>query len=146
MAVKPIFTLICDDVRIENSNKLIIIGLYSYAINFSRPPAQVSDAGKPAGGGDQAPKLVMPLFCIVRRWKLHTPIKVTTELIDPNGTSAHIAENHLPVSNSDDYSQELIKVVGIILVPGTYTIRATCDDPARSVHDERFEVKFISSP
>lgn len=144
MAVKPIFTLICDDVRIENSNKLIIIGLYSYSINFNRPPIQASEAGKPTGASNQPPALGMPLFCIVRRWKLDSPTSVTTQLIDPKGAVIHESANHLPVPNPDDYSQEFIKIVGLILTPGTYIVRATCDDAAHSVFDEPFEVKLVS--
>jgi hypothetical protein len=139
MSVKPLFTLICDDVRVENTNKLIIIGLYGSSINFSVPQVPA-----PAPGTAQTrPKLALPFLCVVRRWKVDAPGRTAkTEIIDPEGRSQQIAETQL-IARDDDYHQEIIKVAGIILQEGVYTIRTTWDDNGPSVCDEKFRVRIL---
>ena len=39
MAIKHLYTLMCDDVRVENNGKIIIVGLYLPDIGVSQIPA-----------------------------------------------------------------------------------------------------------
>ena len=144
MAVRLIFTLICDDVRIERSNKLIVVGLYNRVIGFPNV-GQASLKGQTPVG--QAPKFALPSLCFVRRWIVDSPgVKARTELIDPNGQSVPIGEEELPVPAEHSYHQQLIRMNGIILIPGVYTIRTTYDEKAPSTYDEQFEVKIQGNP
>ncbi len=140
MSVKPLFTLICDDVRIEDStNKLIIIGLYGYSINFTLAQPQSPAPGAP----DAKPKFALPFLCFVRRWKVDAPgRKARTEIIDPDGKSHLIGETELLV-RGEDYHQEILKVAGIMLQEGVYTLHTTWNDDGPSVYEEKFRVSVL---
>lgn len=142
MSVKPLFTLICDDVRIEDStNKLIIIGLYGYSINFTI--AQPQSPAPAPGTPNTKPKFALPFLCFVRRWQVDAPgLRAKTEIIDPEGRSQLIGETELLV-RGDDYHQEILKVSGILLQEGIYTLRTTWNGEGPSVYEEKFRVNVL---
>jgi hypothetical protein len=141
MSVKLLFTLICDDVRVEDStNKLIIIGLYGYSINIGIAQPQ----SPPPGAGTL--KVALPYLCFVRRWQVDSPgRRAKTTIIDPGGASHQIGDTELIV-RGDDYHQEIIKVAGMLLEDGTYKLVTTWDDDGPAVHEEKFRVKVTQKP
>jgi hypothetical protein len=149
MAVKPLFTLICDDVRIETSNKLLVIGLYNYIINFQVPTTVVEQVAPGQGAIRQSPtpQFALPLLTLVRRWLVtEGGHRARTELIDPLGKTTPIADIELQVRPKNEPFQEVIRINGILLTPGVYTIRTTYATPGQHVYDEQFEVGVIGVP
>lgn len=129
MANKLLFTIVCDDVRIEQSQKILIVGLYNRTINFRLPPQQL-----PA-----PPKLVLPQLCIFRRWLIDTPgVIVRTTLIDPNLNATQLNNVALQVPDDGAYFQDVTVMPGLVLEPGEYTIRS---DWGSGQHDEPFVVR-----
>lgn len=138
MPAKLLFTLICDDAREEKSGKLVIIGLYNYSIIFRGLPPQGLDLLAGPGKG-RAQRFALPQLCLVRRWYVDSPgQRVRTELIEPDGKATVISETELPVPRTDDYYQEILRIVGIIISPGLYTIRTTAE---KYEYKEHFEVR-----
>jgi hypothetical protein len=144
MPVKPLFTLICDDVRIESSNKLVIVGLYNNVINFMVPSVPVGQgpSGNVPPGSGPVMQFALPFLTLVRRWIVTEPGKTAkTAIIDPTGKSTPIGETQLVVPPNDEPLQEVLRIAGIILVPGPYTIRTTYTNLVPEVYDEVFEVR-----
>jgi hypothetical protein len=137
MSNQPLFTLICDDVRIETSNKLVIIGLYNYVINFQSPVAQSSTGMS----GSATLLFALPFLTIVRRWHVtEAGKKAHTELIDPSGKSITISDVELTVPTSNDFYQEIIRIAGMVLTRGVYTIKTTYHSGTERTYSVSFEV------
>ncbi len=148
MAAKLLFTLMCDDARIEMTNKLIIIGLYNKIINFAGLGARQGFAGLAAPRRAQEadaqvspPKYALPMLCLVRRWILDSPLKVQTSIIGPDGKSAVSVETSLSPPEDESYCQDVVQIRGIVLIPGLYKIIATFNDGAPRTIEENFFVK-----
>jgi len=161
MGVRLLFTLICDDAREEKANKLILIGLYNYSINFQRSPEQkpqpfsrIGDTGKSSrrlGDARISPTeqhtttgFALPQLYIVRRWFVDSPGNVArTELIEPSGNKRLLGERELPVLEPDKYYQEKFALAGFLLIEGEYTIRTSVGD---FLNEEKFVVRsFMAS-
>lgn len=140
MTPKLLFTLICDDARIEKSNKLIIIGLYNYVINFGIPQPQRHPT-LPGNIVSEQPRLqfAIPQLCLVRRWYVDSAgHKVHTELIGPEGKVHARVDTELALPPTDNYSQEVVQFAGVILIPGEYKIVTKFDNLE---HTEHFVVR-----
>jgi hypothetical protein len=157
MTPKLLFTLICDDARIEKSNKLIIIGLYNHAINFEsrlvdkvrgfQRLAQHAELRGPLGSTtaqppeQPRPQFALPQLCLVRRWHVDSPgHKAHTELIGPEGKVYATVETELPNPSGDDYCQEIVQFAGLVLIPGEYKIVTKFDSLE---HTEQFVVRVL---
>jgi hypothetical protein len=149
MPVRPLFTLICDDVRVESSNKLIIIGLYNKIINFQAPTIVMEQItpGKPTVTSTPVMQFALPFLTLVRRWIVTEPgRKAQTSIVDPNGKSTLVGETQLPVPPNDEPLQEVLRLAGIILMPGVYTIKTTYTNVAQEEYNEQFEVRVTGGP
>jgi hypothetical protein len=136
MSAKLLFTILCDDVREEKSEKLTLIGLYNYAIVFQAPPPNTAGITLPI-------KYALPQLCVVRRWIVDTPgLASVTELIDPQGVMQATTELPLLVGQHGDYSNQVLRLFGVVLVPGVYTIRTRCSG---SEYVDRFEVRTVGA-
>lgn len=130
------FTLICDDARVEVSNKVIVIGLYNYSINFSQAQAPPTQPGLPV-------HYALPQLCLVRRWFVDSPgVKVKTELIDPEGKAMQVAERELRYPSEDNFDQEIINIRGILLTKGRYKIRTSISGAVERTLEDAFEVRI----
>jgi len=115
MACKLLFTLVCDDARIEQSGKILVVGLYNYLIGFR--PASPGPAGQNVLGLSQ--------LCLVRRWlALDTsPLAVETHIIDKrNGRTVLKTESNLAPPAAGAYSYEILALRGVTLSEGIYSI------------------------
>ena len=63
-----------------------------------------------------------------------------TELIDPDGKSVMAVEGKLNNPASDEFSQDIFKVVGIVLKPGPYILRTTVLSEPQQQYEENFRV------
>jgi hypothetical protein len=134
MPAKLLFTILCDDVREEKSEKLTLVGLYNYAIVFPRPAPNT-------GSGEVPIKYALPQLCIVRRWAVDSPgLNSVTELIDPQGVVRVTAELPLSVGQPDDYHNQILRLFGVVFDPGRYTIRTKCGG---FEYVDYFEVKIV---
>ena len=135
--MKLLFTLICDDVRFENTNKLLFIGVYNYTITFPANPVPST--------GPSAPAFVLAKLCIVRRWVVESSgQKAKTEVRDPSGKPLMVMDREVEVSKDDAYTHEIFQILGPVLVPGTYTITTTYEDRGLQTNEERFEVRVVN--
>jgi hypothetical protein len=134
MPAKLLLTLLCDDVREEKSEKLSLIGIYNYAIVFPAPPPN-------AGGATTPTKFALPQLCIFRRWIVDSAGLISlTELVDPQGVVRAKAELPLVHDQRDDYHNQILRLFGVILDPGRYTIRTKC---GASEYTDYFEVRIL---
>ena len=140
MAVKLLFTLICDDVRFENTNKLLFIGVYNYVITFPSQPT--------TGTSQQSsqPGFPMPKLCIVRHWLVESHgHKARTEVYDPSGKPLLILDRELETQKDSIRTYEIFQVLGPIMIPGKYKITTTYDDRGPQTNEEYFEVRVVDS-
>jgi hypothetical protein len=138
MAMKFKFMLICDDARIEQSGKVIIVGLYNHSITFKRQVAT------PPQSGEQHDRFVLPQLTLLRRWEIDdsTEHTVTTRITGPHG-EIMTGESRFSRPASEPYLQEIISFRGPILTEGAYTISTTWDGPPLGEYTEQFEVSVV---
>src|SRR5690349_13515938 len=120
MSIKLMFTLICDDARIEQSNKLIIIGLYNYVLAIRRPQPLNSASGP-------QDRFAMSQLCFVKRYEIDdsAPHRVETFLTEPDGRRLRLGDGLIAPVSSDPYVQQIVIMQGPILAVGKYRISAT---------------------
>ena len=125
MSNELLFTLVCDDVRIEQSQKILIVGLYNKIINF-RPV--------PTG----PPTLILPQLCMFRRWRVESPgTIVKTVLIDPKLKRTLLRDVSLQLPADGSYFQDVLVFPGMVLQVGEYTIKSEWDS---FQHETYFQV------
>ena len=136
MAAELLFTIICDDIRVENTGKLIVIGLYNGTINFAK-------AAAPEGQGGE-PKYALPHLCFLRRWRLDSDkATVKMELVEPSGNIRKYPEVELQKQDDYDYAQEIMRTVGVVLSPGKYTIVVSVVGPNPRKYEDTFWVREV---
>jgi hypothetical protein len=137
MSAKLLFTLICDDVRVENTRKLVLVGVYNYTITFPAP------VGLPPSQPNSPPKFALPKLCLVRRWRVDTPeFTAQTSILDPNNTVAISFETKLTKPSDDTFCQEVVQLAGPVLFPGQYSIVTTVSGAEQEGNRELFEVRL----
>ncbi len=138
MPSQLLFTLICDDVRIESTNKLTFVGIYNYAINFLVDPnSNTTTPGAPLTFGLQK-------LCIVRRWNLDTSsLTVNTQIVGPSNEVVFNFETKPSIRPEDAYCHEIVQLAGIILSPGKHKIITRYKDGGPHEVIEEFDVRAI---
>lgn len=133
MPTQLLFTLLCDDAREEKSGKLTIVGLYNYVIGFAPPDPSLNLGAAPVRFG-------LPQFCIVQRWQIDTPgRKAVVEIAGPQGETLARAEVPFVISQDGGFCQAIVKFVGVLLSPGTHTVRTVLGNLK---YEEHFEVRI----
>jgi hypothetical protein len=133
MPAKLLFTIICDDIRAEDNGKLILIGVYNGVINFRKTAAPQEQDGEM--------KYALPQLCILRRWSLDSVgVKVKTELVEPSGQKRPFPDTELPLQPESDSSQDIMRIVGIVLTRGKYKLITTVLGQASQEYEETFLV------
>lgn len=138
MSIEHMFTLVCDDARIEQSGKLIVVGLYNRAIQFNMPNAPAQGTGLPE-------KIVLPQLCFIQRWavKGDSQYPVSATLVDPEGGKRLIAKGIRMAAVADgSYPQQIMFLQGAVLVNGVYHLITSDDSTSEPLHDEEFEVRI----
>ncbi|HOD36418.1 MAG TPA: hypothetical protein PLR20_14540 [Syntrophales bacterium] len=109
---KVIFLLCSDEVIIDKSNKLSIIGIFNI-INSQKFPA------------------AHPKFSIVTRWSGGEGVfKIRTRLLDSEKKEVSVSPEHeLNFQSVDRNHDEIVTLVGFVFEKaGTYTIEAILND------------------
>jgi hypothetical protein len=138
MNAELVFTLLCDDVRVEASNKLTFVGIYNYVIAFPTPP----DGAIPPGDGPMRYPLAK-LF-IVRRWKLaRSPIQLKTRILGPDRQTVFSFDTQPSMRPEDAFCNEIIQLMGLQFVEGVHQIVTTYQDGGEKEVIEPFEVRVV---
>jgi hypothetical protein len=136
MTLRLLFTLMCDDVRLEASGKLTLVGLYNCVMGFSYNQSNV-----PTGA---AAKVAVQQLCVVLRWSEEAAGKNTSiEIIGPDGTSRARAELTLGAPTDEGYIQAVVKFLGLAFDDGKYMVRTVCGS---FIFEEPFLVKIAGTP
>ena len=110
--VKLEYAIICDDIRKEDSHKLILIGVYTGSIQLKKFPARMAIAAWLYGKADRAGE---------------TEIEVRYQLKFPKAKPAKIGlKGHIKVLSIDDgpeFSAPVIKVGIELPEPGELTLQ-----------------------
>ena len=136
MANRLLFTFICDDVRLEQSGKLLIVGLYNRSINMVAPPP----------GPQGAQKFALPQLCIVRRWNVDPTDPgniVNTSVIGPGPLIITLRPLTLVAPPDFGYVQDISIIPGFVLEPGLVVVKT---EWGNMVAEEQFEVNLSHLP
>jgi hypothetical protein len=134
MPAKLLFTIICDDVRMENTQKAILVGVYNNVINFQKA-ATVPSAQKTV--------YAIPQLCLFRRWRLGSePVNVQTQILGPEGFNRIEIPSTLQPPTEPGLSQEIVKLFGPVFVEGDYSIVTTVLGSETAKFEETFFVRM----
>jgi hypothetical protein len=138
MGVKLLFTLLCDDIRMENSGKFIVIGVYNYVITFQPTPTIAIQGGPPN-------RLAMQKLCLFRRWQdVSTELLVKTEIMGPDGKVVISMDTKLVRPLDDSFCQEIIQWFGPFFLPGVHRIVTTYQDGGQKQVEDSFDVRVAA--
>jgi hypothetical protein len=136
MGVKLLFTLLCDDVRLENTGKFVLVGVYNYVLSF-----------QPIAGTSPNPsetRLSMQKLCLFRRWVLdQNEVPIKTDIVGTEGKTVMSVETKLIRPPDNTFCHEVIQLFGPVFSPGIHRILTKYQDgTAREVEDS-FEVRLV---
>jgi hypothetical protein len=135
MGVKLLFTLLCDDVRVENSGKFILVGIYNYALTF-----QPIATG--AGGIPPATQFNMQKLCLFRRWDTDlTDFQVKTDIVGPDGKVVMSFSSKLVKPQDGAFCQEIVQLFGPVFSPGVHKIVTKYQDGDAGHIEDLFDVR-----
>jgi hypothetical protein len=127
------FTLLCDDVRLEASGKLTLIGLYNYVIRF-QPMAQ------PFPSVGTVTRYALPQLCVLLQWNQEAAGKnASVEIIGPNGVPTARADVLIAAPTTPGHLQVMVRFLGLAFDEGNYVVRTVC---GASISEEPF---FVST-
>ena len=134
MGVKLLFTVLCDDIRLESSGKFVLVGVYNRIIAFQN-----------AQGTAQSGGWAMPKLCLFRRWDLdETDVPVKTEIVGPDSRTVMAFDTRLVRPPENTFHQEIVQLVGVVFSPGHHRIVTTYQDATLRELEESFEIRVVS--